>query len=191
MDEIKLKNGILWNCNTNTVTGFFMDDLKTSNMLQEILGMEKKTKHDTKQISVYANQWRFRSTRGLSHNSNYYYNTGSLDGDMILSQFIDVLTSYELLGVEILGIVSDGGGSNVRIFNTLFSQQQKYSKWPTKDSVTTKNPFNMNRLIIYWYCATHGLKALRNNLFRSQRSGARHLTLSGRNFGWNEVKEIY
>ena len=63
--------------------------------------MKFKTKTTSKQVAVYANQWRFRSTRGTTHNSNYYYNTGSLDGNTILSQFIDVLTSYELLGVQV------------------------------------------------------------------------------------------
>ena len=76
--------------------------------------MTDSSKKENKQLAVYANQWRFRSTRGLTRNSNYYYNTGSLDGNMILSQFIDVLTSYEILGVQVLGIVSDGGGSNTK-----------------------------------------------------------------------------
>ena len=91
MDEIKLKNGVLWNCSNNTVTGFVMEELNTTNMLKEILGMNDSKKDSTKQLAVYANQWRFRSTRGLTHNSNYYYNTGGLDGNMILSQFIDVI----------------------------------------------------------------------------------------------------
>ena len=121
MDEIKLKNGVLWNCNDNTVTGFDVEELNTSNMLQETLAVTDSSKKENKQLAVYANQWRFRSTRGLTRNSNYYYNTGSLDGNMILSQFIDVLTSYEILGVQVLGIVSDGGGSNTKFFNTLFT----------------------------------------------------------------------
>ena len=44
---------------------------------------------------------------------------------MILSQFIDVLTTYELLGVQILGIASDGGGANTKFFNTLFGRHLK------------------------------------------------------------------
>ena len=44
---------------------------------------------------------------------------------------------------------------------------------------------------MYWYCATHGLKAIRNNLFRSQSNMARTLTMNGQQFGWKEVKAIY
>ena len=165
------------------MTGFVVEELNTSNMLQEILAVTDSSKKENKQIEVYANQWRFRSTRGLTHNSNYYYNTGSLDGNMILSQFIDVITSYEILGVQVLGIVSDGGGSNTKFFNTLFTQQIKYGSWPTKDSVCTVNPANMCQMIMYWYCAPHGLKAIRNTLFRSQSNMSRDLTLNGRKFG--------
>ena len=191
MDEIKLKNGIMWNPNSNVVTGFVTDDLNTNNMLQEILGMKKTSKISDKQLSVSANQWRFRSTRGLTHNSYYYYNIGSLDGNQILGQFIDVVSSYELLGVQIIGLVSDGGGSNVKFFNTLFGIQCKYSKWPLSDSVYTLMCMKDNSRLIYWYCSVHGLKALRNNLFRSQSNMARDLMLHGRQFGWKEVKDIY
>ena len=128
MDEIKLKNGILWNPSSNVVTGFVKEELNI--MLQEILEMNKNINATGKQLSVSENQWRFRSTRGLTHNSCYYYNTGTLKGDVIVSQFMDVVSSHELLGVEVIGIVSDGSGSNVGFFNTLFGKQKKYYKWP-------------------------------------------------------------
>ena len=108
-----------------------------------------------------------------------------------MGQFIDVVTSYELLGVQIVGLVSDGGGSNVKFFNTLFGIQSKYSKWPLPDSVFTLICMKDNRRLMYWYCSVHGLKALRNNLFRSQSNMARDLMLHGRQFGWKEVKDIY
>ena len=42
MDEIKLKNGIMWNCMNNEVTGFVEEDLKTNALLENILGLKKK-----------------------------------------------------------------------------------------------------------------------------------------------------
>ena len=56
MDEIKLKNGIMWNCKNNEVTGFVKDQLNTSKMMEEILGLETKTKNKGKQTAVYADQ---------------------------------------------------------------------------------------------------------------------------------------
>ena len=191
MDEIKLKNGILWNPKSNVVTGFVIEDLDTNAMLQEILGMGKSSCSGSKQLSVSANQWRFRSTKNMSHNSCYYYNTGSLNGNQIMGQFIDVVSTYELLGVQMLGLVSDGGGSNVGFFNTLFGRQDKYSTWPASDSVYSNISMKSNKRLMYWYCSVHGLKALRNNLFRSQPNMARDLKLHGRQFGWKEVRDIY
>ena len=76
-------------------------------------------KKSEKQLAVYSNQWRFRSTMGSTHNGDFYYNCGSLDANEITRQFIDVLTSYELIGVKILGIVGDGGGGNERFFRNI------------------------------------------------------------------------
>ena len=42
MDEIKLKNGILRNCMNNEVTGFVKEDLKTNELLENILGFAGK-----------------------------------------------------------------------------------------------------------------------------------------------------
>ena len=53
------------------------------------------------------------------HNGDFYYNTGSLDANEIVRQFLDVIVSYELIGVKILGIVSDAGGGNESFFKTI------------------------------------------------------------------------
>ena len=69
MDEIKLKNGIMWNSMNNVCTGFVVEDLDTNQMMMNILGLNKEKHADKKQMSVYANQWRFRSSRGITHSS--------------------------------------------------------------------------------------------------------------------------
>ena len=53
MDEIKLKNGILWNPSYNVVTGFVKEELNTNDMLQEILGMNKKNTETGKQLYLF------------------------------------------------------------------------------------------------------------------------------------------
>ena len=37
MDEIKLKNGIMWTCMNGEVTGFIADELNTKNLMLNIL----------------------------------------------------------------------------------------------------------------------------------------------------------
>ena len=66
------------------------------------------------QVAFYANQWCFCSTRGIVHNGDFYYNTGSLDGNEIIQQFLDVISSYETVSVKIFGIASEGGGANAK-----------------------------------------------------------------------------
>ena len=81
------------------------------------------------QMAVYANQWRFRSTKGIIHNGDFYFNKGSLDRNELVKQLIDVLACYEMVGINIYGIVSDGGGSDTKIFNTIADDKTLNVKW--------------------------------------------------------------
>ena len=62
LDEIKLKNGLAWNCMNNEITGFISEDLNTTKLFEKILGFTLNTKDKNKQMAVYANQWRFESS---------------------------------------------------------------------------------------------------------------------------------
>ena len=113
LDEIKLKNGIAYNCNSNEVTGFIPQHIDTNNVYQNILDRAKKKKGVTKKcVRVYTNQWRFRSTHNLTHNADFFFHNGSLDGHELIRQLIKVVISYEFIGVKIFGLVSDAGGGN-------------------------------------------------------------------------------
>ena len=64
----------MWNNMNNICAGFVVDDLDTNKMMINILGLNKEEHNDKKQMSVYANQWRFRSRRVITHRSFYYFN---------------------------------------------------------------------------------------------------------------------
>ena len=191
VDEIKLKNGLAWNCMNNEVTGFICDQINTNHMFENILGVSLKKTDKKKQLAVYANQWRFRSTTGIIHNSNFYFNTGSLDANEITKQFIDVLLSYEFLNIKILGIVSDGGGGNENFFRTMTNNIPMTGPWPGLDTISFVNPIDTTRKVYIWSCGTHSLKAIRNNLYRSQPKFARNLKNNKIFFGWKDVERIY
>ena len=57
-------------------------------------------KNPQKKATVYANQWRFRSTNNLVHNADFFFNNGSLDGNELIRQMIQVVVSYEFIGVK-------------------------------------------------------------------------------------------
>ena len=80
-------------------------------------------------------QWRF------------FYNKGSLDGNELIRQFIDVVCSYELMGVKIYGMVSDGGGGNTKFFNIISEYQPLNGKWIDGKCLRTLNPIDPTRYI--------------------------------------------
>ena len=69
------------------------------------MGVTLNAKEKKTQLVVYENQWRFRSVDSIRHNGKFYFNTGSLDANEMIKQFIDVMISYEMMGVQILGFL--------------------------------------------------------------------------------------
>ena len=74
MNEIKLKNGVMWNNVNNIVTGFIEDELNLKDIVMDILQLSSKKNKDNTQMTAYSNQWRFRLTRGDVHNSFCHFN---------------------------------------------------------------------------------------------------------------------
>jgi hypothetical protein len=70
--------------------------------------------YDLSSPAVYVNQWRFLSIYNVIRNSNFFFNSGSLNGNKLLSQMMHAI--YEKIGVKIYGIVCDAGGSNRGLF---------------------------------------------------------------------------
>ena len=103
-----------------------------------------------------------------------------------MRQMMIVMASYEQISIKIFGIVCDGGGSNVSFQSMLRDFKSLKGVWLEKDCISFKNPFDQKRLIFLWSCATHNLKALRNNLFRSSK----RLINKKRSFGWAHVRGI-
>ena len=80
---------------------------------------QRNPQTNQKKVTVYANQWRFRSTKNLVHNADFFFNNGSLDGNELIRQMMLVVMAYEFIGVKIFGIVSDAGGGNTKMFKLL------------------------------------------------------------------------
>ena len=153
LDEVKLKNGIAYNCNSNEVTGFIPEHMDTKNVYQDILNKSTKTTDAeiSKKATVYANQWRFRSTLNLVHNADFFFNSGSLDGNELIRQMIQVIVSYEFIGVKILVL-----------FPMLGVEIQKCSNcckgiMPSKDLGLMLNVFHLPIRVIMPVVYTYGL----------------------------------
>ena len=103
---------------------------------------------------------------------------------------IEVVVAYETCGIKIFGIVCDAGGGNEGFFKILTKYVPREGPWPDITAVRSKNPVDPSRYIYIWSCSTHGLKAVRNNLYRSQPHLTRAFVKSGVSFGWKQVEEI-
>ena len=104
---------------------------------------------------------------------------------------MQVVLSYEFIGVKIFGIVSDAGGGNTKMFKLLQGYNDIKGPWPAAECLSFTNPVDIRRSIYIWSCGTHNFKALRNNIHRSQLSKAKSFVNNGIPFGWNEIVCTY
>jgi hypothetical protein len=197
---MKLKTGVFWRTSDHTVCGFASANQNSTirTVLTDMVqnaddGMEEF--HDLSSPAVYVNQWRFRSIKNVIHNSNFFFNSGSLDGNELLSQMTHVVCGYEKIGVKIYGIVCDAGGSNRGLFKllrdglklVLFGVERVAPGY-----VKFINPYDPSRDIAIFNCSTHNLKNMRNALLESDfPSGKRNFQFDGVVFGWKHIRETY
>ena len=104
---------------------------------------------------MYVNQWRFRSTKGLVHNADFYFNTGYLDANELVRQFVEVATSYEKIGVKLFGVVSDRGGGSTNFFCTLRDSLPMNLPWPNIVAIRCLNPVDPYRYAYTSYRVLH------------------------------------
>jgi len=140
-DEIKLRSGVWYNCNTKVVHGFAASKNGTTiSFAEEILSMasdyisdsdspspeeanpsspdndstspDKDKSSNYNGAATHANVFRARTTQNETWNLAYFLNCGSLDGDELVRQILLVTTCCELVGLLVQCLISDAGGGN-------------------------------------------------------------------------------
>jgi hypothetical protein len=164
VDEIKLKSDLAFNCKNNEFIGFVANN-GTIDLREEFASLlasdASPTADETKQPAVCANQWRFRSVFNKTHNSEFFFNSGSLSSSELLRQFNHVVTCYELSGVKILGLVLDAGGPNAGLLKLLRKGEKVEGSWPSKSCLHSSNPTRVPRsklMRLCWFCCWIGWK---------------------------------
>jgi hypothetical protein len=181
--EMKLKTGVFWQTSDHTVCGFASSSPNStiksvlSDMVQNGDDGVPEEFHDVKAPAVYVNQWRFRLSKNVVHNSNFFFNCGSLDGNELLSQMIHVVCGYEKIGIKIFGLLYDAGGSNRGLFKLLRDGVMHVltgTEQIPSDYLTFVNPYDPSRRIAFFNCSTHNLKIsetlLKIATFRTERA---------------------
>ena len=103
---------------------------------------------------------------------------------------MDVLATYETIGVNTFGIVSDGGGGKVRAFRFLREKLHIDGCWPDINCGCFVNPIDPFLYIYYLSYSIYSLTFMRNNIYRSQPKLVRNFIIRGIPFGWKQVEEI-
>ena len=166
-DEMKLQEDILINVKTNKMVGFTEDFICKKKILNNLLDEDKIDNFCEPAKEV--NQWRYRSNSGSSMNIQFFFNGGSLDGDTLLEQFNQVVIHCEMIGARVVGFVCDAGGGNARLMSLLRGKLKIPDEvgWLPENIIRTPNPYAPDRYIYLFHCSTHGLKAMRGQLFSS------------------------
>jgi len=191
-DEMKLKHGVLWNTMTGEAVGIADDMLDLNAVLKRLVSDEG----DVVKPAVYVNAWRYISIRADGTEGwmcGFFFNDGSLTGDTLLNQFDYVTLCCESIGSKVYGLVLDAGGNNAKFTRRLrndvtFADE---ATWIDDDLCHTKNIFDPSRRIYFWFCMTHLLKAMRNQLVASQPQGNKaFLDKHGTSFGWAFILKL-
>jgi len=108
-DKMQLKSGIYWNTANHKLSRFAsdLDELDLAKEIQSLNELCDDKKGDAtantgsdaslKTDNVTAkkvNQWCFCSIKGVIHNAEFFFNSGSLTRDELLCQFIHVVSCY-------------------------------------------------------------------------------------------------
>lgn len=170
-DEMKLKGEVLLNTSNNEVVGVTEEFCSTKRILTSMI--DGNAVGESYQPTTHVNQWRFHDVNGKTYNLCFWFNPGTLSGDELLDQFHEVLIRCEKANCKVLGMTSDAGGNNARLFRLLRGDtMMPEGGWVDMEYIRFKNPFKitrneLDRFIYLFFCSTHGLKAMRNQLFTS------------------------
>ena len=99
----------------------------------------------------------------------------------------------ESINARVYGVVLDAGGGNSKFASRLRGNKRfsGTATWLEEDLCFTQNIFDPHRRIYIWFCLTHLLKAMRNQLLASQQCGSKlFLDEVGIPFGWPYIIKL-
>ena len=219
-DELNCKKQLIINSKSNDTVGLvsrtgsirdiIRDDLEY--LLEKKIITNKKRKKDNKEeeykedniesndegVITYVNLFRFRSIMNKSYNLEYFFNDGSMTSDDVLGQALHAIGCLTMIGFTVLGIVCDAGGANSGLHRLLRKGETlpDDTTWLDKNYTSFKHPCLVDMIIVFWYCATHALKSIRNSflqsiVFNCKKYNKTFLSMEGIPFGWDNLERLF
>ena len=185
-DEIKVRQGITYNSQSNKILGFVKcDDLKR--LVKRIL-----TNKEEENLTTHYNQWSARTSTNKYIPLSFFSNDGSLDANESLRQFLYVNLRCCSRNVIVIGFLVDAASCITGMLTLLRRKDTlpKYVLTLPKEMCSFSHPFHDKVRIATILCSGHGMKRTRGQLFASSSTGSRNLCIDGTFFGWRTVLEI-
>eukprot|EP00984_Skeletonema_dohrnii_P030078 scaffold21210_cov78-Skeletonema_dohrnii-CCMP3373.AAC.1 len=191
-DEMKLKDGVVWNTKTNQPVGLADDMLDLDSLLRRVLSEDGHTVEAAK----YVNQWQFVAITdgGVEHILlEHFFNDGSLTAKTLNKQLRHVLLLCESIGLRVSGLCFDAGGNNSKLLSDLHGGKRiGQSAWLRDEECYIEHPHYPTRRIYIWFCSTHVLKAMRNQFLSSRQKGPKEFVDKyGNKLGWAFLETLY
>lgn len=114
MDEMHLQGDVVLNSSGNRTIGFSNDFVCRKKIFKSLLDQNEVPNNHLPAIKV--NQWMFRSVNGVTYLLEFWFNPELLNGNELLVQCDQIVLRLEMIGVRVLGLVSDAGSNNSRLF---------------------------------------------------------------------------
>eukprot|EP00117_Sycon_ciliatum_P042347 scpid15668/ scgid30822/ len=170
-DEIKIKEGLVWDCGTNDLIGFVDSE-------------EPVVDSNDKLVATHIMQFHFKS---LFSNFNFpcaYFNTNSPTSSSINDMFWTGVEQLHSYGFRVQVCCCDGAASNRKF---MMDNQALNSENPG----STLNPYG-NWPLFFLSDPTHLIKKMRNNFSKSGYESwcTRLLTINNKPILWSHIKQV-
>ena len=175
-DEMKIKEGLVWDCSTNELVGFVdYGDVENDDNDQPVSNAEA--------LATHAFQFHFRSLFSSFSFPCAYYFTRAPSAGAVHDMFWRGVSQLDMYGFQVIMACCDGAACNRK-----FIRDSSAPGTPGKGL----NPFGQWP-IFYISDPTHLIKKMRNNLSKSgySPSSTRVLTLNGQSMLWSQIRAVY
>lgn len=150
-DEMKIKEGIVYEKHANEVLGF----VNLGEVTNQLLDFERVCNNQSEQMPPIAKHINCFMVRGIFVRINFPYAqfaTDSVSADILFPTAWEAVKRLESLGLKVLFITCDGVSAN-----------RKFFKMHGKDTYKTPNIYSEDQRSIYFFVDTpHLLKTARN-----------------------------
>ena len=138
------------------------------------------------------NQWHFCSSFNQVRNLELFLISSSCPGSEILRQFLHVTMCLSLIQIIVYGVAMDASGLNTRFARYLLHDKNKVVNGNIQQTYGINVLLGALYKIYVWFCSTHNVKNVRNQLLASSGTAGAPLVFRDSKyvpFGWTVIKD--